>query len=78
MRVFHHSTPMCNLTHMKSADVIRRLEVDGWAVARRRGSHVTLKKDGVAHLITVPVHGAKDLTPGVLKSIERASGLRFP
>jgi len=28
----------------------------GWAVHRREGSHITLKKEGEINIITVPMH----------------------
>jgi len=61
---------------MQSREVIARLERDGWKRVRQRGSHVQLKKDGVAAIVTVP-HPRKDLKIGTLRSIERASGVNL-
>ena len=61
---------------MKSADVIRTLEANGWSLARQRGSHLQFRKKGVAALVTVP-HPKRDLPIGTLKSIEKASGLNL-
>lgn len=59
---------------LTSREVIARLEAAGWRQVRQRGSHVQLKKAGVAALVTVP-HPRKDLKIGTLRSIERASGV---
>ena len=61
---------------MQSREVIARLEKAGWRKFRQRGSHIQMKKDGVAALVTVP-HPKKDLKLGTLRSIERASGVKL-
>ncbi|HTU11191.1 MAG TPA: type II toxin-antitoxin system HicA family toxin [Allosphingosinicella sp.] len=48
---------------------------EGWAEVSRAGSHVTFKKEGVPHLITVP-HPRKDLPRGLRLAIEKAAGWR--
>jgi predicted RNA binding protein YcfA (HicA-like mRNA interferase family) len=61
---------------MTSREVMARLIKAGWRQVRQRGSHVQLKKDGVAALVTVP-HPKKDLKLGTLRSIEKASGVKL-
>lgn len=61
---------------MKSADVIRLLEADGWQLARVKGSHHHFKHPGKPGLVTVP-HPKKDMPLGTLKSIERQSGVKL-
>lgn len=61
---------------LTSREVIARLELAGWRKIRQRGSHVQMKKDGVAAIVTVP-HPKKDLKRGTLRSIERASGVQL-
>ena len=58
---------------MKSADIIRRLQADGWVLDRVRGSHHQFKKTGAVALITVP-HPEKDLPTGTLRNIYRCAG----
>ena len=41
--------------------------MDGWCVAHQEGSHVTLKKDGMACNLSIPVHGGKDIKRGLLR-----------
>jgi predicted RNA binding protein YcfA (HicA-like mRNA interferase family) len=57
-----------------SRDVIRQLQAAGWTLVRVRGDHHHFKHDQNPLIITVP-HPRRDLSRGVLKSIERISGL---
>jgi len=59
---------------MKSADVIRLLEADGWRRVAQKGSHLQLRHPHKLGRVTVP-HPSKDLKIGTLKSIERQAGL---
>jgi len=43
-------------------------------VDRQRGSHVSLKKQGVDHIITVPMH-RRELSRGLLADIVKDAGL---
>jgi predicted RNA binding protein YcfA (HicA-like mRNA interferase family) len=51
------------------------LERHGWRLARIKSSHHIYKKAGVAAIITVPVHGNKDLRHGTQATIMQQSGL---
>jgi predicted RNA binding protein YcfA (HicA-like mRNA interferase family) len=44
---------------------------------RSKGSHLQLKHPAKPGLVTLPRHGARDLKPGTLASIERQAGLKF-
>lgn len=57
----------------ESADIIQRLEKDGWKRVSQKGSHVTLKKEGERNLITVP-HPRKALGKSLKRAIARAAG----
>ena len=61
---------------MKSGDVIKKLEADGWKWQRVSGSHHIFAKDGVTDIITIS-HPKKDMTIGQVKDAEKISGLRF-
>jgi predicted RNA binding protein YcfA (HicA-like mRNA interferase family) len=61
---------------MNSKTVIRMLEQDGWVLKRVRGSHHHFRHPTRPGTATVP-HPEKDLTIGVLKDLERKSGLKF-
>jgi len=56
---------------MQSGDVIKRLQKDGWTLARTKGSHQQWVKDGKR--VTVP-HPKKDLPKGTLNSIFKQAG----
>jgi predicted RNA binding protein YcfA (HicA-like mRNA interferase family) len=61
---------------MKSANVIRALERDGWRKVAQKGSHIQLKHPTKPGRLTVP-HPKRDLPIGTLRSIERQSGSRL-
>lgn len=58
---------------MKSADLIRELEVAGFVLDRVKGSHHVYKKDGFP-LIVVP-HPKKDLGKGLVAKLRKLAGL---
>ena len=47
----------------------------GWRLARIKSSHHIYKKPGEAAIITVPVHGNKDLRPGTQGAIMKDARL---
>ena len=59
---------------MKSADVIKLLEADGWQLKRVKGSHHHFKHPSKPGLVTVP-HPKKDIPLGTLRSIEKQAGV---
>ncbi|HZP76056.1 MAG TPA: type II toxin-antitoxin system HicA family toxin [Pseudolabrys sp.] len=57
-------------------DVLRALRKAGFVVDRVAGSHHVLIFPGdPTRTVTVPVHSARDLKPGTLRSIIRQAGL---
>ena len=61
---------------MKSREVIRLLESNGWVWVRTKGSHHQYKQAGNPNLVTVPDHAGVDLKPGTLNSILKKAGLK--
>ena len=59
---------------MKSADLIRRLEANGWTLNRVRGSHHVFKHPGKPGIIVVP-HPRKDLGTGLVAAICKQAGI---
>ena len=61
---------------MKVGDVIKRLEQDGWFLARQSGSHKIFKNNEKPELrIVLPDHGKnKEPSPGVLNDIKKKAG----
>ena len=62
---------------MTAKQIIKKLENNGWKFVRQVGSHKHYRKVGNPNLVTVPDHGSKDISIGVIKRIERDTGLSF-
>jgi len=60
---------------MKSADIIKRLQAQGWYLVRVTGSHHHFKHDVKLGLVTV-THPKKDIKIGTLNSIIKQAGLK--
>ena len=56
-------------------DVEKKLRDAGWKVVRTNGSHKQFKHPDKEYVITVPDHGKKDISIGVIKNIEKGTGL---
>jgi predicted RNA binding protein YcfA (HicA-like mRNA interferase family) len=63
------------LIPMKVRELLRRLQGDGWYLARTRGSHRQYKHETKPGLVTVPGHLGDDVAPRTLKSILNQAGL---
>ncbi len=59
---------------MKSRELIKRIQADGWYLIRITGSHHHFKHDKKLGLVTIP-HPKKDLPKGTVKSILKQAGL---
>ncbi|EXB07257.1 type II toxin-antitoxin system HicA family toxin [Acinetobacter baumannii] len=59
---------------MKSLDLIKMIETDGWYEVRVSGSHHHFKHPTKKGLVTIP-HPKKDLPNGTVKSILKQAGL---
>lgn len=60
---------------MKSADVIKLLEADGWRVRAVRGSHHIFQHPDKPGHISVP-HPKKDLGVGLAHKLLKQAGLK--
>jgi len=60
---------------MNGKQVIAKLKADGWTLARINGSHHVMPKGTLA--VPVPVHGTKDIGPGLVASIARQTGIKL-
>jgi len=61
------------LPAISGKDAVKAFQRAGWRVDRQRGSHVILLKQGSVASLSVPQH--RELAPGTLRSLIRASGL---
>ncbi|MGV2868853.1 type II toxin-antitoxin system HicA family toxin [Acinetobacter baumannii] len=59
---------------MKSLDLIKMIEADGWYEVRVTGSHHHFKHPNKKGLVTIS-HPKKDLPSGTVKSILKQAGL---
>lgn len=64
---------MPSLPNLSGRAVVGAFERDGWTLARHKGSHMILVKDGSWATLSVPDH--REVSPGTLRSLIRASGL---
>jgi len=62
---------------MNGKQIITRLKAEGWHLARIEGSHYIMEKPGMPRAVPVPVHGNKDLGIGLLKAIEKQTGVKL-
>ena len=58
---------------MKSMDVIKRLQQDGWEQVGGKGDHVKFKHPSKPGHVVVP-HPRKDIALGTLRNIFRQAG----
>jgi predicted RNA binding protein YcfA (HicA-like mRNA interferase family) len=61
---------------MKVRDVTKRLEQDGWKLARTKGSHRQYHHPAKPGTVTVAGHPSVDIPPGTLNNILKQAGLK--
>jgi predicted RNA binding protein YcfA (HicA-like mRNA interferase family) len=61
---------------MRSREIIRALERDGWQLVRVTGSHHHFKHPTKRGVVTVP-HPRRDIPIGTLQSIEQQAKLKL-
>ena len=60
---------------MNFKHIEKLITTDNWKLVRVAGSHYQYKKLGVSYTVTLPNHGSKDISIGVIKNIEKITGL---
>ena len=55
---------------------MKRLKQEGWTVKSQSGSHVKLENE-CSEIVVVPVHGNNDVGKGLLKAIEKVTGVKL-
>ncbi|WP_329502684.1 type II toxin-antitoxin system HicA family toxin [Klebsiella aerogenes] len=60
---------------MKSSELIKLLEKNGWTLERIKGSHHQFTHPDFSELVTVP-HPRKDVKPGTLNQILKTAKLK--
>ena len=61
------------LPSLSGKEVTRGFEKLGWVVARRKGSHIILTKEGEMATLSVPNH--QEVSKGTLRSLIRSARL---
>ncbi len=64
---------MPKLPVISGTEAIKAFSRAGWQVARQKGSHVQMVKEGHEAILTVPLH--PELDRGTLRALIRLSGL---
>lgn len=60
---------MTRLGSFSARKVIKKLKRFGFVETHQRGSHLYLKSKDGKRIITVPIHGSKDISTGTLYNI---------
>jgi predicted RNA binding protein YcfA (HicA-like mRNA interferase family) len=58
-------------------DLCRLLDQAGWKLKRIRGSHHIYSKAGERKILVVPVHGNRQVKPGLALRLAKDAGLEF-
>jgi len=66
---------MTRLGSYSGEQVVRAFKRAGWHLARRKGSHVIMVKEGFDATPSIPVHKGKDVKRGTLRDLIRDAGL---
>lgn len=62
---------------MKARDIIKRIEEDGWYLARQKGSHRQYKHNTKRGIVTIAAHKlSDDVAPGTLNSIFKQAQIK--
>lgn len=64
---------MPQIPFLSGREAVRVFVQFGWRIARQRGSHIILVKDGARATLSVPDH--KEVARGTLRGLIRAAGL---
>jgi len=63
------------LGNRRARDIIKKLKKSGFEEVGQRGSHKKLRRGKT--VLIVPDHGGKDLGRGLIKEIEKQSGVKL-
>lgn len=66
---------MSDLPSVSGKAAVAAFKKLGFDEVRSKGSHVHLQREGIRDLITVPVHGNKDLCKPLLKALIKKAEL---
>lgn len=61
--------------YMTFRNIEKQLNANGWILVRVCGSHHQYRKVGCPQAVVIPYHGGQDLSIGVVKDLEKKTGL---
>jgi len=61
---------------MKVRDLIKKIEDDGWKLARTKGSHRQYHHPSKPGTVTIAGHPTDEMPPGTLNSVLKQAGLK--
>jgi predicted RNA binding protein YcfA (HicA-like mRNA interferase family) len=61
---------------LKVRDLIKKIEDEGWKLARTRGSHRQYHHPNKPGTVTIAGHPGDDVPPGTLNSVLKQAGLK--
>jgi len=64
---------MASLPALSGQEVVRVFKSLGWSVARQRGSHIVMTKQGEIATLSIPDH--KEVAKGTLRGLIRSANL---
>ncbi len=64
---------MASLPALSGKEVVQVFESFGWSIARQRGSHIIMIKEGEIITLSIPNH--KEVAKGTLRSLIRSANL---
>lgn len=62
---------------MNGKQIIARLKEEGWTLVKIEGSHHMMKNHELNKKVPIPVHGSKDIQIGLIKAIEKQTGVKL-
>ena len=64
---------MPQLPCLSGRDVVRVFQSFGWSIARQRGSHIVMVKDGEPATLSIPDH--REIAKGTMRSLIHSANL---
>ncbi len=64
---------MTGLPILKPMEVVKKFEKFGWKIARQKGSHIILTKEG--HIATLSIPNHNEVARGTLRSLLSRAGV---
>jgi predicted RNA binding protein YcfA (HicA-like mRNA interferase family) len=62
---------------MNGKQVIVKLKKEGWTLIKVEGSHHIMKNPDLNIKVPIPVHGSKDIQIGLIKALEKQTGVKL-